>query len=295
MLSLIRRRKERADPAPSRWAWRVQRLMLTPGVRLGLRVGLPFAVMAAVGTWLLSNPDNRAAVDEMIADVRASIEERPEFSVQLMAIDGVKPALAEQIRGALPLDFPVSSFDLDLDQMRDTITQIPTIRRASVRIRPGGVLQIDAEPRVAVALWRGEAGLIEIDIEGNFIADITHRDMRPNLPLIAGDGARANVAEAMSLIDVAAPLGARLRGLVRQGARRWDVVLDRGQRIMLPEENPRRALERAIALDHAQELLARDVAAIDLRLPRRPTIRMNNGAITAWRSAQKLSGEQDKE
>ena len=35
---------KRPDPAPSRWSWRLQRLMLTPGIRLLLRAGIPFAL-----------------------------------------------------------------------------------------------------------------------------------------------------------------------------------------------------------------------------------------------------------
>jgi cell division protein FtsQ len=49
------------------------------------------------------------------------------------------------------------------------------------------------------------------------------------------------------------------------GERRWDVVLDRDQRILLPETEPGRALERVLALDQAQDLLDRDVT-VDLRL-----------------------------
>jgi cell division protein FtsQ len=51
-------------------------------------------------------------------------------------------------------------------------------------------------------------------------------------------------------------------------------VLDRNQRIMLPVEQPVVALERLIALDQAQDLLARDVVAVDLRLQRRPSLRL---------------------
>ena len=40
----------------------------------------------------------------------------------------------------------------------------------------------------------------------------------------------------------------RLRGFERIGARRWDVVLDRGQRIMLPEQGAERMLEQVIAM-----------------------------------------------
>ena len=44
MRSLIRRRAMADvphDPAPTKWGYRYQRLMLTPGVRAAMRIGLP--------------------------------------------------------------------------------------------------------------------------------------------------------------------------------------------------------------------------------------------------------------
>lgn len=280
MRALIRRKPAtgRADPAPSRWAWRMQRLMLTPGIRLALRAGVPFCLTLAVGTIYLSNDERRGAIEQAVAEARASIETRPEFMVNLMAVDGAKDELATYIRESLPLDFPVSSFDLDLDAMRATVTEISAVKSASVRIRPGGVLQVAVEPRQAVALWRSEDGLALVDESGIYVAGATSRHARPDLPLIAGEGANEHVEEALELTQAAAPLGSRLRGLVRMGARRWDVVLDRDQRIMLPEDEPLRALERVIALEGAQDILTRDVARVDMRLARRPTVQMTNEA-----------------
>jgi cell division protein FtsQ len=107
------------------------------------------------------------------------------------------------------------------------------------------------------------------------------------LPLIAGEGANEHVDEAMELIRTAEPLGKRLRGVVRMGARRWDVVLDRDQRILLPATGAVTALEYVIALEGAQDVLSRDVARIDMRLGGRPTIKMNNDATQElWRIRQ---------
>ena len=83
----------------------------------------------------------------------------------------------------------------------------------------------------------------------------------------------------------------RLRGLVRMGERRWDVVLDREQRILLPETQAVQALERVIALEGAQDVLARDVARVDMRLAQRPTVQMNKDATQElWRIRQ-ISGQ----
>jgi cell division protein FtsQ len=277
----LRRKKPaagRADPAPSRWSWRLQRLMLTPGIRMTLRAGIPFCITLAAGTWYLADEGRRGAIQQTVAEARATIQSRPEFMVNLMAVDGAKDELATYIRESLPLDFPISSFDLDLTAMRATVTEISAVKSASVRIRPGGVLQIDVEQRKAVALWRTEDGLALVDENGIYVAGATSRHARPDLPLIAGEGANEHVKEALDLIQAGAPLGDRLRGLVRMGERRWDVVLDRNQRILLPAQDPQRALERVIALEGAQDILTRDVARVDMRLARRPTVQMTNEA-----------------
>lgn len=280
---------KRADPAPSRWSWRLQRLMLTPGIRLLLRAGVPFALSFGAATWWLSNPDTQAAIHATVAEARASIEQRPEFMVKLMAIDGADTELSEAIRAAVPLDFPISSFDLDPAAIRATVREMPPVKEASVRIRPGGVLQVDITPRVPVAIWRQPEGLTLIDEAGALVRPIARRGLRPDLPVIAGEGAANHVVEAMMLIAAGAPLGDRLRGLVRLGDRRWDVVLDRNQRIMLPTEGAVRALERVIALDGVDEVLQRDIARIDLRLADRPTVRMTDNSTAEWRRIRQLT------
>ena len=93
----------------------------------------------------------------------------------------------------------------------------------------------------------------------------------------------------ISRVNIRTPLGNRLRGIVRIGERRWDVVLDRGQRVLLPETGSVQALERVIALSQAQDVLARDLAAVDMRLAARPTIRMNMAAVEEWWRIQQLT------
>jgi len=87
------------------------------------------------------------------------------------------------------------------------------------------------------------------------------------------------VAQALALYAAARPLAERLRGMVYVGQRRWDVALDRDQRLMLPERDPVQALERIIGLDQAQDLLARDIEVVDMRLESRMTLRLGEEAL----------------
>ncbi|MDD9707582.1 MAG: cell division protein FtsQ/DivIB [Paracoccaceae bacterium] len=276
----------RLDPAPSRWSYRMQRLMLTPLYRNLLRVGLPFVIAFGSVTIYMSDDMRREAVVTGITDLRDQFQSRPEFMVSLMAIDGASTSVAEDIREILQLDFPVSSFDLDLEAILTAIRELPAVADARVRVRSGGILQVDVTERVPAVLWRTAQGLEVLDADGMITGPATSREEYATLPLIAGEGADKHVTEALDLVRAAGPLGARMRGLVRMGERRWDVVLDRDQRILLPEDAPVQALERVIALGQVHEMLERDLAVVDMRLAARPTIRMNAAAVEQWHELQ---------
>ncbi len=270
--------RAKSDPAPSRLKYRIQRWMLTPGIRMGLRYGLPVCVLAAAAGGYLASEERREIIAASFNELRAEVQNRPEFMVNVMAIDGAGRDLSTDIREIAALDFPISSFDLELSELRTLVIGLDPVKTADVRIRPGGILQIDVVERTPSVVWRSRDGLALLDETGAFVAELGSRDLHPDLPLVAGSGADGNVQEALQVMAAARPLKSRLRGLERVGERRWDLVLDRGQRILLPTEDPVLAVERVIAVSEVQDLLERDVAVVDMRLGLRPTVRMNDDA-----------------
>lgn len=303
MRSLIRKhRYERAaikaakrlprDPAPSMWKYRYQRWMLTPGVRAMVKIGTPVAIVVlAAGVWVAQD-DNRAMITAQYEAVKSAVQQRPEFIVSHMVVVGADAQTVEDVQVMLPLDFPVSSFDLDLTEMRDTVKDLYAVKNAHVRVGDGGALVVEVTPRVPVAVWREDDVVRLIDREGEISGILESRAARPDLPLIAGDGAYANLEEALVLFKTAAPIKERVRALVRMGERRWDFVLDGGQRLMLPAENPVAALDHMIVLNDAHDMLNRDIAAVDMRDTKRAVLRMSADAANAYRRTS-LSGEDD--
>ena len=291
MQSLTARRpaaRVRRDPAPSKWDYRLQRLMLTPYVRSFVMKGIPTLVILGSAALWLSHEPNRQAVIGQLTHLREEFEARPEFRVSLARVEGASDDLAEAVRAKLALPLPMSSFDIDLDAARGRIEALDAVKKADLRVRSGGVLQVVITERVPVAVWRTEDGLTLVDETGHRVAGLLSRADRADLPLIAGEGADAATPEALELIAAAGPLTPRIRGLVRMGERRWDIVLDRDQRILLPEQNPVQALERLLALDHAQDLMNRDILTVDLRSDHRPTLRLTPNALAEIRRAQGL-------
>jgi cell division protein FtsQ len=262
------------DPAPSRFAYKLNRLMLRRGMRGFLRFGLPVLIVASIGAIWASEPARVEGAKDRVAELRRQVQERPEFMVRMMAVEQASASLAADIREVLSLDFPVSSFDLDLPALRARIEEMDAVASASVQVKSGGVLSVYVTEREPVAVWRTNEGLVLVDREGHRVVDIATRIERPELPLVVGQGADAAVEEVLGLFAASAPLNERLRGFLRVGERRWDVVLDRNQRIMLPEHAPLTAFQRALELDKSQDLLARDVSVVDFRNPGRPVLRL---------------------
>lgn len=279
----------RRDNAPSRWAYRFERLMLTPLFRLFLRVVVPFVVVAGAATVWLSDADRRESLNLAVADLRREIATRPEFMVSAMTVDGASRGTSEDIRDILSLSFPTSSFDLDLPAIRERVEELPAIASVAVRVRPGGILELNVAERTPVVVWRTHKGLTLVDPEGNVTGPAISRAAHAKMPLIAGEGAEHHVQEALRLFSAAAPLAERVIGLVRVGERRWDLVLDRGQRIKLPEQGSVEALDRVVALNHAEELLERDIKVVDMRLAHRPTVQLTEQAVDAWWQASQMT------
>ena len=284
MRPLIARRAPRLrDPAPSKWGYRYQRLMLTPGIRGAVRIGVPLVLIGVIAFTWFAKDENRAMAEAKVAEFKEMLQDRPEFTITQMVVVGGDAQLAADVTTVLPLEFPLSSFDLDMEAVRNTVEALYAVESARLRVGEGGTLEVEVTPRVPVAVWRDGEMLRLIDADGTHSGVIATRADRLDLPLIAGDGAQEHIAEALALFGTARPQADRVRGLVRMGERRWDMVMDRGQRILLPEGDPRAALDRVMALQEAQDLLSRDVAIVDMRNANRPTIKMTTAAANALR------------
>lgn len=282
------------DPAPSRIKYRLERLWLTPVYKSLIRTGLPIGIVAALAINYLANPDNQLRLANAVENAQAMIEERPEFAVNGLRIDGATDAVREEVAGSIPLEFPVSSMRLDLEDMKDRIEGIPSVQSA-VLVLQQGTLFIEVAERQPALVWRSSDQQQLLDTSGTGAGHLERIEDYPHLPLIVGEAADKAVPEALILAEIAAPLGDRVLGLRRVGARRWDVALDRGQLIQLPEQGAAAALRRIVALNTAHDLLNRDVLVVDMRNAGRPTIRLSGHAMIELSRLRALADGEENE
>ncbi len=87
------------------------------------------------------------------------------------------------------------------------------------------------------------------------------------LLLLGGPGAPEHVGELLLLLAYEPAIARELRSAVWVGHRRWNLVLNNGVEIWLPEEDAVAALKQLVKLDDKHKLLSREFGVVDLRLP----------------------------
>ena len=285
----MRSLKRNIDPAPSIISYRLMRLMLIPRLRLILTLGIPSLVIICGTLVLLLNINLHENIEALKKDLKRALVERPEFMIKVASVDGASDELAHEIREIMPLDFPVSYFDLDIKYLHKVLNDIPAVESAAIKVTVSGVLQIDISERIPAFIWRKDDVISVIDEKGKFIRLATSRLDYPELPLVVGEAANLSIADISSLMEDNQYFLDQVRAFVRVGERRWDLVLDNNLRIMLPQTEFLAAFDRLMLMNHTGSLFSNQLSTIDMRLVERPTVRV--GAVSVDSLMYNSSGD----
>ena len=272
------------DPAPSRIAYRIMRLMLIPRLRLIFTLGFPSLLIFCATLGLFININVWENINAIKKDLKLAFVERPEFMIKVASIDGSSDELANEIREILPLDFPVSYFDLDIKYLHKVVNEIPAVASAAIKISVGGVLQINVTEKSPAFIWRKDNVMSVIDETGSFIRIANSRVDYPKLPLVVGEAANLVVSEISSLMQANEYFKDHVRAFIRVGERRWDLILENNVRIMLPQREFLAAFDRLMLMDEAGSLLSGRLSNIDMRLVVRPTVRVDTVSVDPLRT-----------
>ena len=264
---------KKRDPAPSRLGYKFSRWMLSPFIKKSVFFGMPLIILLLPVFIFLKDQNNKNLVEEIVLDFYRKIIERPEFMLSALSIQGSSDSLNAEIREILGLNFPISSFDLDLADLRNRVLSLPPVETAEVRLDGGSILHVKVKEKVPALLLKDDTGIHVLNKNGDYISSLLSTEYGSKLPMITGEGAQKAAAEAFILFSALYDKLEEVRGLVLVGGRRWNIVLKSGQVIMLPEKKSEQAVQKILILDKAEKILSRDIAVFDFRLPYRITLR----------------------
>ncbi len=200
--------------------------------------------------------------------------------IRTVTVSGISALPEERVMAELGVRDGMPLLDFDADASRRRLEALAWVRRATVtRLWPDR-LHVDITERSAFALWQTEGAFYLIDRDGTILEPLGGSDLATlaHLPRVVGEGANIVAGDLVDLLDKAPALRSRLVAASRVADRRWNLRLDNGIVIRLPDRDEARAIRDIAALDTRHRLLARRVSLIDLRDPNVLVIRPAPGA-----------------
>lgn len=194
------------------------------------------------------------------------------LTVKDVLVEGRRETPKARLLAALGVERGTPILTFDPHAARRRVEALPWVRSAAIeRLLPDTVL-LRLEERSPLALWQRDGSFTLIDDAGEVIPDASpHRF--GDLVVVIGDDAPRHAAGLLELLGQAPALMSRVKAAVRIGGRRWNLVLDNGIDVQLPEQAPTQAWQRLAEYEKSHKVLDKDVEAVDLRLPDRLVLR----------------------
>jgi cell division protein FtsQ len=213
-----------------------------------------------------------AAPERRLAGWRESLGSLVPMHVQQVVIEGRANTPDPVLRAALGVipGQPILAFSVA--DARARIETLSWVDHATVERRLPGTIVVQLEERRPFAIWQNQGRFVLIDRAGQIVANQDVAAFR-QLPLVVGAGAPEHAAALLDDLAAQPALQSRVTAAVRVGERRWNLVLNNGLSVLLPEGQARAALVRLMELQASQALLDRPLQTVDMRLPDRLVLR----------------------
>ena len=263
---MSRVRKSRAAPVvqdrPNKWRvlLRRQRRLLAPA-----GAGLGILAAAGLGLTLLHLFAQGASLRERMGNVTAGLGLR----IQDVVIEGRQKTPEALLRAAIGVIPGAPILTYSVEAARANIEKIQWVASATVERRLPSTIVVHLIERRPFAVWQHDGHFMLIDRDGQTVTDSDVASFASQLPLVVGNGAPAAAAALIDALTAQPDIFARVTAAVRVGERRWNLRLNNGTDVLLPEGEEVKALARLAELQEAHALLDRPLQAVDLRLPDR--------------------------
>jgi cell division protein FtsQ len=245
-------------------------------LHLGLVCGLVGGVLGGF-VWLISSGRAGNAVG-WLETHWVDISAHAGYRLEEVLVEGRAEARAEDLLDALNVARGDPILAIDLKASREALEKTPWVASASIERRLPGTLYVRLKERQPLALWQNNRRMVVIDRRGRVLAE-DGLGRFAHLPIVIGPEAPANTLDLLTKLATEPKVQERMTSASWVGNRRWDLHLDNGITVRLPERDLAGALKRLAEAVASHDLLARDVSVIDLRLPDRLVVQTTTAAV----------------
>lgn len=219
-----------------------------------------------------------SVVGGQIGQAVETVTAKAGFAVAEIEIAGNTHTTASDVFEALGLAARRSLLSMNAVDARQALTQLPWVGSASIAKVYPDKLQIEIVERDAFAVWQQGEALTVVEQDGSVIGGYAADARLAALPLLVGKGAADLGSDFIDVVAVFEDIAPRVRAYIRVGTRRWNLRLDNGITVQLPEQGVDTALGRLTDMQAELGVMDRDLAGIDLRFEDRTVFALTENA-----------------
>jgi cell division protein FtsQ len=201
-----------------------------------------------------------------------SISAENGYVVQNVHVTGRDRIPADQLLRVLNIQRGMPLFAYDPQRAQDDVRQLAGIKSVFIERRWPDTIFVRLQERQPIARWQYNAQVRLVDTDGRMVVAKADEDIT-QYPIIVGKGATKQIVPFFKLMNGQPELWEQVRAATWVSKRRWDLTLKNGMVIKLPADNTELALSRFMKLMSRENLLERDLAVIDIRLPHQAVLR----------------------
>jgi cell division protein FtsQ len=213
------------------------------------------------------------------------------FALNKVHITGNRETSEIDVLDQIGLDGWTSMIGFNAHAARKRIATLPWVESVSVQKVYPATVNVRIVEKKPFAIWQHDDQLSLIQQDGAVIAPLSDPAFA-HLPLIVGDGGPQRASAIVATLQNYPSLVKRVKGYIRVGDRRWDLMLDNGMTIKLPEQGQDKALADIVRMDSKDQLLSRDIVAVDMRMDDRIVVELSHDAFEARQAMLKARDKQ---
>lgn len=256
------KRQKKRRSAWSRWR-RPALISATALALTGTAAGTAYYVWTSGAIHRLTVAIENALIDTTL---------RAGLSVADILVEGRQETTRGQLLRTIAVNRGDPILTIDTDAVRERLIGLGWVADATVERRLPNTVFVRLEERKAMAIWQRNGTFVLVDRSGEVIGQ-QGLERFTHLKVIVGDDAPRHAPKLLDMLATSPPLMKRVRAAVWVGGRRWNLRLDDGIDIRLPEENPLAAWTQLATLERDNRLLKQDIIAVDLRIPNKLIVR----------------------
>ena len=186
------------------------------------------------------------------------------FGISKVHLAGNSRTPTASILAALGFELGQPIFSADIQTARKKLMQLDWVADADVRRRYPDDISVRIVEKLPFAVWQApDSKLWVVERDGGLITTQGIEEFR-RLPLLAGAGG-SSAADIVDAVAAHRAIFARIKAYQRVSDRRWNLILDDGVVVKLPETGWQKELDVLERLIIDKGILEHDVIEIDLR------------------------------